>query len=178
MEMANRILKDMALIKSSQTNKRPPTIKQVPSQSQGPPGYGSGQETGYYQPEKQPSGMTGPGGQMDLTGGYPSPPPPQGGYMSPTSPASPRQQTPASMYGDPRYGQQPGSLPPSVASSPQQQYPGTLPPRPPPPPGHQRRVSAGSAGGYPEQSPYGAPPGRGAYDQQQQASYSVRFTSI
>ena len=171
-----RINQMLALIKSSQSNRRPPTVRQVQpqTQTQAPPGYGA--EPDYYQQEKQQPRMGSPSGQLDLVGGYPAP----GGYAPPpTGPASPpRQQSqpPTAMYPDQRYGQMQGSMP--LTGSPQQQYPTGLPsgppPRPPPPPGHQQRMSSGSAGVYQEQQPYGMPPGgRGPYDQQPQPGYSV-----
>lgn len=162
MEMANTILSNMKSIAASQSNKRPPTIKQVPPSSGS--GFGAGQphDGSYYPAEKQPIGMGSPGGSLDLTGGYGTQP----GYGSSPPPASPPRQTPTSMYGDPRYSQQG----PPPTGPPQPLYPGG-PPRPPPPPGHQPRMS----GGYvPEQPPYGAQPGRASYEQQQpQPGYSV-----
>lgn len=173
METANRLLADMRLINSARINKKPATIKQVTPQSGGRQST-TGYEN-YYQPE-QPStvpsgmGMGGPGGQLELTGGYPQYP--QG--------APPRQQaqTPASMYGtDPRYQQ-----PPSLPGGPQATYPGgapVVPPRPgsggPSSPQQQGRLSMPQ---HPQDQSYvpAQPPrhaASGSYDQAS-AGYNSR----
>jgi hypothetical protein len=173
METANRLIADMRLINSTRSKQKPATIKQVTPQSggrQSTTGY-----EGYYQPEQSTPvppgmGMSPPGGQLELTGGYSQYP--QG--------APPRQQaqSPTNVYsGDPRY-QQPGSLP----GGPQAGYPGgppVVPPRPssggPSSPQQQGRMSIPQ---HPQDQQYvpTQPPRHGASSSYDQAAggYSVR----
>ncbi|KAG8817764.1 Serine/threonine kinase [Serendipita sp. 401] len=144
METANRILRDMKLIKSSQTKK--PTIKQVPK--------ASGSYGDYYQPEQQQPPAQ--GSPPDFGGGY---------YPGPSSPI-PQAQTPQSMYGpDPRFQQSPQQS--------QSPYPGGPPAaqRPPPPPMLPARIPPPPQ--HPQDAGYPQTPPR-PYEQQQQAAYSPR----